>query len=79
MKLDQLLRSYTPGDVHSWHDEFSWLRENHGHRLRSLFMSVLQHGIREPVLLGHDGRVWDGHHRIYVAYHLGFTDIRVKE
>lgn len=31
--------------------------------------------VDQPVLLGNDGRVWDGHHRIVAARRLGFTHI----
>lgn len=34
--------------------------------------------VQEPVLLGNDGRVWDGHHRIVAARRLGFTEVPVE-
>lgn len=32
-----------------------------------VFRDISVHGIKEPVLLGPDRRVWDGHHRIVIA------------
>lgn len=34
--------------------------------------------IEQPVCLGGDGRVWDGHHRIVAAIRLGFNEIPVE-
>lgn len=78
VNLTEFMRSVRDGDERGWDAEFAWLRDNHAARLRGLFMSVLQHGIREPLLVGDDDRLWDGHHRFYVAHALGFTHIRVK-
>lgn len=78
MRPQQVMRDYRPGDPHSWAKEFAWLRENHAAKLRALFGDVLRNGIREPILLGDDGRLWDGHHRLYVAHALGFTHVPVK-
>lgn len=43
-----------------------------------LIEAIRAEGIREPILLGNDGRVWDGHHRITVARHLGIRDVPVE-
>ena len=32
----------------------------------------------QPVCLGDDGRIWDGHHRIVAAHRLGFETIPVE-
>jgi hypothetical protein len=40
--------------------------------------SIAAEGIREPVLLGNDGRVWDGHHRIVIAWRLGLATVPVE-
>ena len=78
MPLADLLREYTPGDGHSWADEMKWLKTHNPIQLRLLTMSIEKTGIREPILLGDDGRVWDGHHRITVADHLGIEHVPVK-
>jgi ParB-like chromosome segregation protein Spo0J len=41
-------------------------------------MSIEKTGIREPILLGNDGRVWDGHHRITAAHQLGIEEVPIK-
>lgn len=35
--------------------------------------------IEQPVCLGADGRVWDGHHRIVAAIRLGFPGVPVED
>lgn len=35
--------------------------------------------VPQPVLLGPDGRVWDGHHRIVAARRLGFAWVPLEE
>lgn len=58
----------------SWDQEYVdlWLGEpSHSGRIHELFESISAEGIREPVLLGNDGRVWDGHHRVVIAMVLG--------
>lgn len=75
MRLSDLLRDYSDGDGHGWDVEFAYLRRDHASRIDDLARDVLLNGIREPVLLGDDGRVWDGHHRLCVADELGIVDI----
>lgn len=80
MLLMDLLRDYRDGDVlpGGWSEEFDWLRQEHAEDLAALAESIREHGIRTPILLGRDGRVWDGHHRLCVAYDLGITSIPVE-
>lgn len=49
-----------------------------GHYQLRLEAHLAEHGITEPVLLGSDGRVWDGHHRIVAARRLGIEVIPVE-
>jgi len=77
MPLADLLRDYTPGDGHSWPDEFRWMEAHHGSKLLKLKSDIFINDIREPILLGEDGRVWDGHHRIWVAQLLGIEHVPV--
>lgn len=52
----------------SWEQEFDILRSReHEDVMAELRPSIAQDGIRDAVLIGTDGRVWDGHHRICVA------------
>lgn len=34
--------------------------------------------VERPICLGHDGRVWDGHHRVVAALKLGFDSVPVE-
>lgn len=78
MSLDTLLQSYKDGDEHGWAEEFRYLMSEHGERIRSLTAAIQAEGIREPILLGNDGRVWDGHHRLCVASRLGIHTVPVQ-
>lgn len=71
MRPTDIMSLYSPGDEHSWSVEFDWLYSEDFSRMAGLLLDVAVVGIRVPVLLGPDGRVWDGHHRIYAAYLLG--------
>lgn len=77
LPLDVLLRDYRDGDEHGWQTEFDWLDTHHADRMDMLTTSIQETGIREPILLGSDGRVWDGHHRIAVAHRLGIAVVPV--
>ncbi|TDO18158.1 ParB-like nuclease family protein [Mycobacterium sp. BK086] len=44
------------------HDQFSML---------VLMAAVIADGIQEPIIVGNDGELWDGHHRLAVALALG--------
>jgi hypothetical protein len=77
MPLADVLRDYQDGDEHGWDTEFQWLRENDAERLRLLTDSIRREGIKQPIVLGPDGRVWDGHHRLCVAGTLGITSVPV--
>lgn len=80
MPLADVLRDYRDGDEIGWAEEFNYLRASpeHRDRLGRLPLSVVEHGIREPILLGYDGRVWDGHHRLCVADALGIAEVPVE-
>lgn len=75
MLLTDLLRDYCDGDEHGWDAEFDYLRRDHAARIGDLARDIAANGIREPITLGSDGRVWDGHHRLCVAAELGITDV----
>lgn len=77
MRLADLLADYQDGDEHGWETEFNLLRRTHAEYLASLTQSIQADGIREPILLGPDKRVWDGHHRLCVAHDLGLDEVPV--
>lgn len=78
MRVSDILEQYDAGDGWAWSVEFEWLRKNHGRALRELARSVLQYGVREPIVLGKDRRVWDGHHRLYIAHTFNFEWVPVE-
>ena len=55
------------GDEESWWLEALWLWLHHAGQMVGLTASILAHGVREPIQIGNDARVWDGHHRIVAA------------
>lgn len=64
----------------TWKEEFADLEQRHAETgyLTKLEEQIRECGITMPVLIGSDGRLWDGHHRIYVALRLDFTEVPVE-
>ena len=81
--LGQILTFWRPGshdDGWTWEDEYGSLvglpeTERVRNRLRQLGPSA---DCAAPVLLGPDGRVWDGHHRIVIAIQEGIPSLMVE-
>lgn len=81
MDIDQLMDEYKPGshdDDWTWSQEFEELLSVHVDQLDRLSEDIQVNGILQPILLDDDGRVWDGHHRIVVAFGLGFEEVPVE-
>lgn len=78
MRLADLLRDYTPGDAWDWKTEMGKLQIWFPHKLNNIRTGIKHNGILEPILLGDDGRVWDGHHRITAAHQLGIKHVPVE-
>lgn len=78
MKVNDILARYEPGDNDDWSVEFAQLLIEDGNTLGELVWEIDFTGIKEPILLGDDGRVWDGHHRLMVARILGIEEVEVK-
>jgi len=79
MSLDELLARWRPGSYEppwTWDDEDEdiW---THPHT-PALAAHIATEGMQEPVLLGSDGRVWDGHHRICIARRLGLDVVPIR-
>lgn len=64
---DNVIEHYKDGDEVGWSTELEWLWTDDRERMLALMDLVLKEGFQEPILLGNDGRLWDGHHRIAVA------------
>lgn len=78
MDLEELLSIYADGDEHGWDFEFGLLQQRHSQKLDMLATSIQETGIQTPILLGNDGRIWDGHHRLCVANMLGLEKVPVQ-
>lgn len=64
----QLISSFEDGNEHGWHEELQFLWFEDRERTLELLDAVGKVGrIVEPVVIGADQRVWDGHHRVAVA------------
>lgn len=61
----------------TWEDERDDLLYNDFGRLAHIAQSLLSEGQWDPITIGSDGRVWDGHHRIVVAMVLGIPELLV--
>ena len=76
--LDELLRGWRPG---SYDSSWTWIDENEAidahPQTAELLASIEAEGMQEPISLGDDGRVWDGHHRVCIAARLGFDVVPV--
>lgn len=88
MLLSDVMNGWRPGSprvdvvpttngerAEQWETEFRELSQRI--RFWQVLESVRSEGMRRPVLLGNDGRVWDGHHRILAAAVLGRVSIPV--
>lgn len=75
LPLAAVLAGWRDGDEHGWEVEFDQLRSDQRDYLDTLASSVQEVGIRLPILLGSDGRVWDGHHRLCVADELALASV----
>lgn len=81
MRLDMLMSQYRPGsrtDWWLWSDEFQDLWSRQPDYMAKLLADINANGIHDPICLGTDGRIWDGHHRIAVATALGFQRVPVE-
>lgn len=63
-----LMQAWRPGSGDwDWAEEERQIHANWPNHLHALTEDISRRGVREPVLLGDDGRVWDGHHRLVAA------------
>ncbi|MGW4270832.1 hypothetical protein ACWEGQ_00340 [Streptomyces seoulensis] len=64
----------------SWDEEWADLDRRHAATgyLAKLEQQIRENGITMPVLVGSDGRLWDGHHRLRIAARLGIGYVPVE-
>lgn len=84
MGLDDIIARWRPG---SQGDDWSWAHEwacmMVDPKTSAIWEMVEREGIGfadafHPILLGNDGRVWDGHHRICIALQRGIESVMVE-
>lgn len=76
VRTDHLLGVYHVGSGDwTWQEEYDDLIDEY--KQQELIQRIAAEGIQKPVLLGDDGRVWDGHHRIVAAMHIGIDEVPV--
>jgi hypothetical protein len=75
-----ILERYRPGSGDwDWPTEWAEIAQHDaGMAIAALITDIATRGITTPLLLGDDGRVWDGHHRLFVARLLGIRDLPVE-
>ncbi|MER6534345.1 hypothetical protein ABT215_11140 [Streptomyces sp900105755] len=63
----------------TWDEEWADLDEYHAARLAWLETEIRANGITSPVLIGSDGRLWDGHHRLRIAVRadIGYVPVEI--
>jgi hypothetical protein len=62
----------------TWDEEWADLDHYRAKELADLETQIKVNGITEPVLIGSDGRLWDGHHRLRLAVRLGIGYVPVR-
>ena len=89
MLLAELLQKHLPGHrkgAWSWDDEERDIATREclccgqpGHYQEQLEVYIAEHGLEGlGVCVGEDGRLWDGHHRVVAAKHLGIAVISLE-
>lgn len=69
-----LIESYEDGNEHGWHEELLFIWNEDRERTLKLLDEIVSVGqIKEPVIIGPDRRVWDGHHRIAIGLALSIA------
>lgn len=79
--LSRILAEVTVGSGDwTWEEEWENLAERHAETgyLDKLEARIREEGIQEPVLIGTDGRLWDGHHRLCIAVRLCLENVPVE-
>jgi hypothetical protein len=63
-----------------WEEEWADLDRRHAETgyLVTLEQQIRENGITMPVLIGSDGRLWDGHHRLRIAVRVGIPYVPVE-
>jgi hypothetical protein len=72
LRRSHILQLWIPGSRNwSWTEEFNDILAKDYQRVIELCTDISINGILEPIILGSDHRVWEGHHRLLVSGILG--------
>lgn len=83
MTLAQVVAFWRPGSHDwTWAEEYADVMTHE--RTPAIRRRVMEDGIgfqdhAAPILLGPDGRVWDGHHRICIALEMRISMVNVEK
>ena len=77
MNIREILAKYRDHDGLGWPTMFAHLRTFDYRRIADLTASVAHDGFKEPIVLGSDGVVRDGNHRLAVADALNWRRLPV--
>lgn len=78
LPFDTVLSRYRDGDEIGWDREFDVIESEHTAKFDQITTSMQESGQHDPILLGPDGRVWDGHKRLAAARALGWRAVKVS-
>lgn len=78
LNLRHVLTKYRDHDALGWPAMFAYLRTFDHRRIADLTASIARDGIKEPIILGRDGVVLDGNHRLAVAESLDWREVPVR-
>lgn len=83
MTLDEITSGWQPGSEpdQRWYQEVEYV--NNDEKTPAIRQRIAEEGYgfaddTDPITLGNDGRVWDGHHRIVLALTSGQETLMVR-
>jgi hypothetical protein len=79
MPLAALLTDYQDGNQRGWAHEVALVWRHNPAAMTALCDDIAANGMRRPIHLGEDGRIWDGHHRIAAALALDLGTVPVTD
>ncbi len=69
VSTNSVLELFSPGDADTWGKSFRQVTKIHSQDryLFELQSSIQTLGMQNPIVLGRDGYIWNGHHRLFLA------------
>lgn len=82
LPLAEVLEVWDVGDSGNrrtkWETWFKFLWTDELEYMNYLLADITENGIKTPITLGPDGKVWNGHHRLAIADALGLEYVPVE-